>query len=422
MSAVDGSNIAAEEPTEAPERPDRRTPEERPLATILLGLSWVVLYLAMALCQGSLHARGRAALSGGVEPRVAHEFGTMSPGEIREGEPWRALTASFLHFSLFHLGFNLLMFYQLGREVEAWYGPWIFVAVVVAIGTLGNLLSAWLKPLWGLPMLAPSAGGSGVVCGLIALVATVGWRSRTRTGAYIRAQMVGLLVFVAVLGWLIPGVDNLVHGSGAVVGAAIGLIHRRLWPLRGRPAARALGISALLVATACALAQARIGVLEAKAEALLTSSQRRRQAVQSLVGLDAIHMRLYVLGNNRSPVATIDPRQYLALRRQLADQFGRLKDAAPELAKGHAEADFRAFASLVEAAERRLPSPVERKRFLERGRSLLNRVQRAQLEDEGEFERWRAWLKVPNSSPIRVQLGPSDLGSVAPGPVKAGGR
>ena len=41
-----------------------------------------------------------------------------------------------------------------------------------------------------------------VVLGLVALCAVVGWRSKTRTGDYLRGQMVGALIFTAFLGLL----------------------------------------------------------------------------------------------------------------------------------------------------------------------------------------------------------------------------
>ena len=81
----------------------------------------------------------------------------------------------------------------------------------------------------------PSAGGSVVLVGLVALLAVVGWRSRSRFGDYIRAQMVGFLAFTAILGVMIPNIDNFGHAGGAVIGALVGFAHRpMLRRLRGR--------------------------------------------------------------------------------------------------------------------------------------------------------------------------------------------
>ena len=52
-----------------------------------------------------------------------------------------------------------------------------------------------------------------MVLGLVALCAVVGWRSRTRIGAFLRSQMVGLLIATAVLGQMVPIIDNWGHAG-----------------------------------------------------------------------------------------------------------------------------------------------------------------------------------------------------------------
>jgi membrane associated rhomboid family serine protease len=392
--------------TETAEAVDTPTgPEGRPRATIAVCVAWVAVYLAMAWCQGSLHVRGESALSGGVEPQVAHEFGTMSPAEVRGGEPWRALTATFVHFSLLHLGFNMLMLYQLGREVETWYGPGLFLGVYVVIGLGSNLIAAWLKPIWGEGVNMPSAGGSGVVCGLIGLVAVVGWRSRTRTGDFLRAQMVGLLVFVAIIGWLIPGVDNVVHGTGAVMGAAIGLFHRKLWPQAGKRPAKVIGVVAVTVTVACALAQARIGVVEAKAAALARSSQRRVEAITTLARIDQIYLQLDQFGAIRAPGVRIDPYSVLRVGRQLRESMERFESLVPRVGQGSSVEPFQRFRTLARQAANRLPRPGERDEFLRAERDLVTWLNREELREQREFETLRAYLRFSEKTPIRV-LGP----------------
>ena len=184
-------------------------------ATMTLCSLWVVVFALMVLDQvvagvGPHAGQARPGHPGG------HPFGDMTLGDLFQGEIWRPLTATFVHYGLLHLGMNLFMMYQLGGLVESWYGPWQFLAVYVAIGYGGNLLSALVRHAAGARTRGcASGGGSTVVLGLAALCAVVGWRSRTRIGDYLRSQMVWLLVATAVLGLIVPIIDNWGHAGGA---------------------------------------------------------------------------------------------------------------------------------------------------------------------------------------------------------------
>lgn len=48
-------------------------------------------------------------------------FGLHSPA-VANGDWWRLITATFLHGSLLHLGFNLLALWILGTQVEIYLG------------------------------------------------------------------------------------------------------------------------------------------------------------------------------------------------------------------------------------------------------------------------------------------------------------
>jgi rhomboid protease GluP len=224
-------------------------------ATMLLGTAWVAVFLGMVgyqLAHGQIHAPWDLILS----PRWAggHEFGDMTLAELQRGEVWRVLTATFVHYGLLHLGLNLWMFYQLGAEIESWYGSSLFSALYVLIGGVGNVLSALVRTALHANPQIHSGGGSVVVLGLVALLAVVGWRSRTSFGKYVMSQMVWILIATAVLG-LVPFVDNWGHAGGASIGAAVGFAHRLFLRIARRPPARALGALAVLLLAGSAAAQ-----------------------------------------------------------------------------------------------------------------------------------------------------------------------
>jgi membrane associated rhomboid family serine protease len=250
-----------------------------------------------------------------ISPLISHLFGDMRPVEIANGQVWRALTATLVHYNLLHLAINLVGLVQLGRMIEEWYGSAITFLVCLAIGIGGNVFSALTKLVllprmpanWGLARTylgqsidIPSAGGSVIICGLVGLIGVVGWRSRTRFGAFVKGQMVAVLAFTALLGLLLPLIelrldpeerggqvllDNLGHAGGALAGAGVGLLHRGLLRLAERSTARWAGVlaSVLLIAGFGAQAQAQRGERLELAELVARESARQRQIAQILV-------------------------------------------------------------------------------------------------------------------------------------------
>ncbi len=219
-------------------------------ATMGLCSLWVLVFVLMALTalnDGQVASTTDLFMS----LNEGHRFGDMTLDEFRHGEVWRALTSTFIHFGIVHLGMNLYGMYQLGCMVESWYGSAQFLAVYVVIGGGGNVLSALIRNWLGSDPRVHSGGGSTVVLGLVALCAVVGWRSRTRIGDYLRAQMIGILVFTAILGQLVAIIDNWGHAGGALMGAIVGFAHRSLIRTVHRPVSYGAGglAAALIVAS-----------------------------------------------------------------------------------------------------------------------------------------------------------------------------
>jgi rhomboid protease GluP len=278
-------------------------------ATYGLAASWVVVYLAMLAVQGGAGPGHGFMDLGGINPSIAELFGDLTWRDFSRGEVWRVLTASFIHFSATHLAMNLIGMVQLGRLMEPWYGARQFTAICLGLGASGNLLGvlmrqavaegrAWLQAhglARALPAVlaggAPGAaqeihagGGSTVLLGLIGLGLVVGWRSRTRVGAFLRDQMVAVLAITAILGvaW-VARIDNYGHAGGAIAGAALGFLHPRL--VRTAPhgwARRLAAWGSALVVVACIAGQAYVA-RDALAEARLAEAERRIGALDALI-------------------------------------------------------------------------------------------------------------------------------------------
>ncbi|MBB1483126.1 rhomboid family intramembrane serine protease [Tessaracoccus sp. MC1865] len=81
------------------------------------------------------------------------------------GEWWQLLTSGFAHVELWHFGFNMLVLYLLGPNVEQIVGRWKFLAIYL-ISLLGGSASVMLfsNPL------GSTLGASGAIYGLLGAV------------------------------------------------------------------------------------------------------------------------------------------------------------------------------------------------------------------------------------------------------------
>jgi membrane associated rhomboid family serine protease len=124
--------------------------------TWLLG-SLVVLFLVQ---QAVIHnGAGEAALS---------DWLYLSRDGIRHGRVWEFLTFQFFHTGWWHLGFNCLFIYFVGRQIEEDFGAAGFWKLYLISGVAGGVLQYGLaeafpfSPLGKSVTLGASAGASGL--------------------------------------------------------------------------------------------------------------------------------------------------------------------------------------------------------------------------------------------------------------------
>ena len=144
---------------------------------------------------------------------------------VRHGEVWRLITPIFLHFSPWHLLFNMSMFFSLGGIIESRRGSFRFGLLILLSAALSNFGQFYFPSLYN-PVYAyfPFGGMSGVV---YALFGYIWMKSRYEPTAemYIHPNTVVLMVawmVICMLG-IIDGVANWAHGIGFAVGVAIGI-------------------------------------------------------------------------------------------------------------------------------------------------------------------------------------------------------
>lgn len=208
--------------------------DEYPLTKVFIGLSGLV-YVGMMLSGGS------PSLMGGVQPLSALRWGALF-GDLGQSEPWRYLSAMFVHFGLLHLGLNCLTLHALGRSTESGVGSLRFAIVFLGTGIVGFVASdlVYSRP--------PLTGGiSGGVFGLLGVAA--GWRYADRDPEWKRLALTGF-GYAAVM-WLLPGfsVNNAAHLGGLIAGGLLGwAFYRERRSGRYRTLVNALGVL-LLCAT-----------------------------------------------------------------------------------------------------------------------------------------------------------------------------
>ena len=134
---------------------------------------------------------------------------------LEQGEWYRLISCGFVHFGVIHVGFNMLLLYQLSRLVEPVIGSFRFSLLYFASLLGGSLGALLLSPD------AATGGASGAVFGLMAAsVVGVGQRgvNPLRTG-------LGVTFAINVLFTLaVPGVSVGGHFGGAAVGALVGVL------------------------------------------------------------------------------------------------------------------------------------------------------------------------------------------------------
>ena len=159
----------------------------------------------------------------------AHTPGSL--WEVRHGQWWRLLSPAFLHFSVMHLGFNMINMVSLGNLLERRVNSTRYALVTLSVAVCSNLgqYFATGSPYFG--------GMSGVVYGLFGYIWLRGRYDRT-FGLMIPRQFIvlALVWFVACFTPLIPHVANAAHAVGLALGAGWGLVDGRMAMRRARGA------------------------------------------------------------------------------------------------------------------------------------------------------------------------------------------
>lgn len=193
-------------------------------------------------------------INGGVLERLGASlpfFPRFMPNSDLQ-EPWRLVTAIFLHGSLLHIAFNMWVLMDVGPLVEEVYGSARYLFIYVLTGVAGYLLSSFFNNF--------SVGGSGALLGLIGVLLALTAGRKNASLQMLRGNIIRWLIYIAVLGFILRGIDSYAHLGGCVAGYLIGRMMSAREPAdtRERKIADAMGWgTAVVVAASFAMMAAR---------------------------------------------------------------------------------------------------------------------------------------------------------------------
>ncbi len=135
-------------------------------------------------------------------------------------EPWRLLTAGFIHIGVLHLGFNAFALYYLGQVAEMLLGKWRFLLLFLLSVIGGNLLNLTHQyHTWHTtPSIGISAGASGGIMGIGACLTLFALSNKPYARYLDKKNLLILMGINLVMGFVITGIDNAGHIGGAVCG------------------------------------------------------------------------------------------------------------------------------------------------------------------------------------------------------------
>jgi membrane associated rhomboid family serine protease len=194
-------------------------------------------------------------------------YGALPVSErVVAAEPWRLLSAVFVHFGALHFGMNMLSLANLARIAEPAVGFARFVVTYVVTGIVGFAVtlggSIAMAALEGhAARVDLTAGASGAIFGIIGLVLGLLVRRRDpRWKAFLGNIAASTLMLILIAAQVRAGINNWAHAGGFVAGFVFGLVfaggqerRRAAWgPPPSRVADRLLLAAAVVGLLACA--------------------------------------------------------------------------------------------------------------------------------------------------------------------------
>ena len=140
------------------------------------------------------------------------------PWRVADGEYWRLVTCTFLHGSIFHILFNVVLFLRFSIVIDNWLGPWTALFLYVFIALSSTAAELLVSPIGMI-------GASGVVYGLFGFLWVMSRRSDAAAAAanqQIVQTMLAWLGICFLLNYFGANIGNTAHLWGLLIGWLVG--------------------------------------------------------------------------------------------------------------------------------------------------------------------------------------------------------
>ena len=216
--------------------------------TAVIGAN-VLLFVVALLLSGSRIGTGGFLRFLSPDGEVLYWLGASGAIPVFAASKWyTVLSAGWLHGGLLHILLNMYWLWNLFPAVSREFGPArtlvIYQAAAMAGFGLSSVLGIVAIPIPGLGGAGFTVGASASVCGLLGALLYIG----RRTSSAFARMIWRYVIFLAVFGLLIPGIDNAAHLGGFVGGYFVASRFGVFAAERGRHGLWALGLLAASLA------------------------------------------------------------------------------------------------------------------------------------------------------------------------------
>lgn len=141
----------------------------------------------------------------------------FTPLAFGSSEPWRAITAGFIHDpnGPFHILLNMYSVYIFGQVLEPMLGKIRFAALYLIAIFGGSIAVMFLAPAMTF-VYGASSGVFGLMAAYLVVLRSLGGSSQ---------GMVGLIALNLVIGFILPGISWQAHVGGLLAGGAVASVY-----------------------------------------------------------------------------------------------------------------------------------------------------------------------------------------------------